>query len=200
MRRGKFIAIYGINGIGKTTQVNLLVDNLKKQGKKVSRLKYPIYDLSPEGPFIYQYLRNPEFRKNNEISTHELQEKYAANRLRYEKELKERLEKGEWIIAEDYVGTGISWGLTWGGDLEFLEKINKELLREDLSILLHGNRFVSAIEKGHRNETEDGKIKICKNFLLLLSERYGWEVVEANDEIKKVQADLLEVIDNKFKK
>ncbi|NLC30835.1 MAG: dTMP kinase, partial [Candidatus Moranbacteria bacterium] len=33
MKRGKFITIYGINGIGKTTQVNLLVDNLKKQGK-----------------------------------------------------------------------------------------------------------------------------------------------------------------------
>ena len=128
--KGSFIAIYGTNGIGKTTQVEKLVEFLGAEGKKASRLKYPIYDLAPEGPFIFKYLRDPKFRKKNELTTHELQKKYADNRKRYERDLRKRLEKGEWIVAEDYVGTGIAWGLTWGGDLEYLEKINKNLCQK----------------------------------------------------------------------
>lgn len=195
MKKGKFIAIYGINGIGKTTQVELLVEYLKKQGKNASRLKYPVYDLAPEGPFIYKYLRNPHFRKKNELSTHELQKKYADNRKRYEKELKKRLNNGEWIVAEDYIGTGISWGLTWGGDLEYLEKINEKLFQADFSILMHGDRFTTAIEKDHRNEMEAERLIICKNFHNLLADRYGWIRVNANQKIKKVQADILEQVE-----
>jgi dTMP kinase len=151
MKKGKFIAIYGINGIGKTTQVEILVKYLQSKGLKTSRLKYPVYNLEPEGPFIYKYLRDPEFRAKNELSTDELQQKYADNRTRYEAELRSRLGAGEWIVAEDYVGTGIAWGLTWGGNLEYLEEINKNLLAADFSILMHGERFDTAIEKDHRN-------------------------------------------------
>lgn len=194
MKKGKFIAIYGINGIGKTTQVELLVEYLKKKGKNASRLKYPVYDLEPEGPFIFKYLRDSEFRGANELSTHDLQRKYAENRMRYETVLKERLDAGEWIIAEDYSGTGISWGLTWGGELEYLEHINSKLLKPDLEILMHGNRFLSAIEKDHRNEMNNERIVICKNFHELLAGHYDWVVVNANQEIEKVQTEIIEQV------
>jgi thymidylate kinase len=198
MKRGKFIAIYGTNGIGKTTQTERLVAYLQSKEKNVSRLKYPIYDLEPEGPFIYKYLRNPKFRKENELSTHELQKKYADNRKRYEKELIKRLKNGEWIVAEDYTGTGIAWGLTWGGDLEYLEKINRKLLKEDLAILMHGDRFNTAIEKDHRNEMEAERIKICKNLHILLADRYNWKVVNANQEVEKVKEDIRKIIQKKL--
>lgn len=198
-RKGKFVAIYGINGIGKTTQVELLVAYLKKKGKNASRLKYPIYDLKPEGSFIHNYLRDPKFRKKNELSTHQLQKKYADNRTRYEKELKKRLKNGEWIVAEDYVGTGIAWGLTWGGDLEYLEGINKRLLKPDLEILMHGDRFLTAIEKGHRNETDDERIRICKNFHSLLAGKYGWKKVGAMGKIEKVHKDMVKIINHNLK-
>lgn len=194
MMKGKMITIYGINGIGKTTQVELLVGYLKEKGLNASRLKYPVYDLEPEGPFIYKYLRDPEFRRQNELTTDELQTKYVENRKRYEPELKKRLESGEWIVAEDYLGTGIAWGLTWGGDLEYLEEINKDLLKPDLSILMHGHRFETALEKDHRNEMESEKIKICKNFHMLLACRYSWETVNANQSIEEVKAEIVSKI------
>ena len=196
MESGKFIAVYGINGIGKTTQVELLVSHLKSSGKNAARLKYPVYDLEPEGPFIFKYLRDPEFRKANELSTDELQMKYVENRKRYETELKKRLMDGEWIVAEDYIGTGIAWGLTWGGNLEYLEAINRELYQPNISILMHGNRFLTAVEKVHRNETEGERIQVCKNFHLLLAGKYNWEKVDANQAIEKVSADINKVIDN----
>jgi thymidylate kinase len=199
MKSGKFIAIYGINGIGKTTQTEKLVAFLRKKNKKACRLKYPIYDLEPEGPFIYQYLRNPKFRAKNELTTHELQKKYADNRERYEKKLKEKLKKGEWVVAEDYIGTGIAWGLTWGGDIEYLEKINANLLPVDLAILMHGDRFKTAIEKNHRNEMEAERIKICKNFHYLLAKKNNWEVVKANQSVDKVQKDIIKIVKKHFK-
>lgn len=194
MKKGKFIAIYGINGIGKTTQTEMVVSYLQNQGLKVSRLKYPVYDLEPEGPFIYKYLRDPQFRLENELTTDDLQQKYADNRARYEEELKKRLDSGEWIVAEDYIGTGIAWGLTWGGNLEYLESINKDLFPAELSILMHGKRFNTAIEKDHRNEMEEERINICKNFHLLLSGRYNWEIVDANQSVEKVTEDIIKRI------
>jgi dTMP kinase len=194
MGKGKFIAIYGINGIGKTTQVELIVEFLKSKGKIASRLKYPIYDLEPEGPFIYKYLRDPKFRTENELTTDELQSKYSKNRRRYQAELKKRLEDGEWIVAEDYIGTGIAWGLTWGADLEYLEGINKDLMPTDISILMHGHRFNTAIEKDHRNEMEAERIKICKNFHLLLSEKYNWKTINANQSVEDVNNDIIRIV------
>jgi thymidylate kinase len=196
MKRGKFIAIYGTNGIGKTTQTERLVAFLQAYGKNASRLKYPIYDLEPEGSFIYKYLRDPKFRAKNELSTHELQKKYADNRKRYEKELKRRLNNGEWIVAEDYLGTGIAWGLTWGGNLEYLEKINSKLFKTDLAILMHGERFNTAIEKDHRNEMNADRIQICKNFHFLLSRLHSWKIVNANQKVDKVQRDLRKIVKN----
>ncbi|MBI2439230.1 MAG: hypothetical protein HYV45_01355 [Candidatus Moranbacteria bacterium] len=191
---GKMIAFYGINGIGKTTQTELLVEYLRSRGISASRLKYPVYDLEPEGPFIYKYLRDAEFRLKNELSTEDLQKKYADNRKRYEPELLKRLETGEWIVAEDYTGTGIAWGLSWGADLSYLEDINKNLHRPDLDILMDGERFDTAIEVGHRNETNDERIRICRNFHLLLGARYGWKRADANQSIEQVKEDILILI------
>lgn len=191
---GKMITLYGINGIGKTTQVELLVQFLISQGKRASRLKYPLYDLDPEGPFIYAYLRDADFRRENELSTEALQQKYADNRKHYEAELKRRLSEEEWIVAEDYTGTGIAWGLTWGADLEYLEAINRDLHQPDLNILMHGERFDTAIEAGHRNETAEERIKICKNFHLLLADRYDWKRVNANQSVEAVSEDIIQII------
>lgn len=199
MVQGKMIAVYGINGIGKTTQVERLVEFLHAQGKEASRVKYPVYDLEPEGPFIYKYLREPAFRAAHPQSTEELQQQYAENRRRYQSELERRLATGEWIIAEDYTGTGIAWGLTWGADLKYLEAINSDLRMPDLSILMHGHRFDTAIEKDHRNEMDSERIRICKNFHELLSDRYAWQQVNANQSIEAVSKDIQGII-NEFLK
>lgn len=195
MKRGKLIAIYGVNGIGKTTQVELLVEFLRSKGKNASRLKYPIYDLEPEGPFLYKYLRDSKFRKKNELTTDELQKKYVDNRKRYQKKLIKRLEKGEWIVAEDYVGTGIAWGLTWGGNFEYLEKINRNLVVPDFCILMHGERFLTAVEKDHRNEVDAERITLSRNFHMLLAHKNGWSIVNANRKKEKVRRDMGKLIE-----
>ena len=39
---GKFIAIDGLDGSGKGTQADILIEKLKSEGKKVRELSFPI--------------------------------------------------------------------------------------------------------------------------------------------------------------
>jgi dTMP kinase len=57
---GKFIAIYGINNIGKSTQTSLLVQKLISAGVQVEYIKYPIYDLDPTGKMLNEILRGKQ--------------------------------------------------------------------------------------------------------------------------------------------
>lgn len=57
MSHGRFIALYGINNIGKSTQVKLLFQRLFASGVRVEIVKYPIYDLNPTGNKLNEILR-----------------------------------------------------------------------------------------------------------------------------------------------
>ncbi|MFC1616445.1 dTMP kinase, partial [Patescibacteria group bacterium] len=137
MKKGKFITIYGINNIGKTTQSKLLVENLEQAGYDVIYVKYPVYSIEPSGPFINKILRNSN---NQSISEEELQSWFVLNRYQYQPKLIQFLNEGKIIVAEDYSGTGIAWGTAKGVNQSWLESINNNLLKEDLAIMLEGQR------------------------------------------------------------
>ncbi|MFH1545947.1 MAG: hypothetical protein ABIE14_01040 [Patescibacteria group bacterium] len=59
---GKFIAIYGVNNIGKSTQTSLLVQRLVNVGVRVEYFKYPLYDLDPTGKMLNEILRGKQKR------------------------------------------------------------------------------------------------------------------------------------------
>lgn len=187
-RRGKFIVIYGANNLGKSVQTQLLVESLRQQGFKIQPLKYPIYDLEPTGPRINQALR-----EGLAISDEELQREFAQNRRDFEPELKRILEEGAWVVAEDYKGTGIAWGVTHDIPLETMEEINQDLLEEDVTILLDGERFTSGRERGHRYE-DGADWKKARRTHLELAKRYGWEIVNANQTKERVYQDILDII------
>ncbi|MFA5352465.1 MAG: hypothetical protein WC304_04290 [Candidatus Gracilibacteria bacterium] len=58
--QGKFIAIYGINNIGKSTQTALLLQRLIAAGIRTEYVKYPIYNLDPTGKKLNEILRGKE--------------------------------------------------------------------------------------------------------------------------------------------
>lgn len=186
---GKFIVIYGPNNIGKTTQTKLLADRLKKKKYKVKQLKYPIYDLKPTGPKLYKLLRT-----KNDISEEDIQKIFAQNRFDFEPKLKELLSCGWNIVAEDYKGTGICWGVTNGVSLRKMEKMNKGLLGEDLAILLDGRRFKEAKEMGHRNE-DGGRWKKSRRVHLRIGKKYGWRKVNANLPRGKVADNIWKIVE-----
>ena len=184
---GKFIVIYGVNNLGKTTQAKLLVEKLNAAGRKAKYLKYPLYDLAPSGPRLNKYLRggNPE-----KLTAKQAQELYAENRQQYEPSLLKDLESGLDVVAEDYWGTGVASGMGAGVDKQFLLEINKKFRREDLAILLVGKRFMTGKEDNHLHEADheftDKVDKIHRD----LAAEFGWKIVDANGSIESVAEDI----------
>lgn len=184
MKKGKFIVLYGINNLGKTTQAKLLVKNLKKNKYKAEYLKYPIYNLEPSGPILNNFLRGGNKYK---LSRRDAQFIYALNRTQYENKLLKKLEKGINIVAEDYTGTGLAWGIGSGVDEKFLNNVNAHLLREDLGILFEGKRFMHSIEKDHKHENDNKLMDKVKKAHLYLAKKNKWQTVDANLSVEEIE-------------
>jgi len=190
---GKLIVLYGINNLGKSTQAKLLVERLNQEGLKAEYLKYPIYDLNPSGEILNDYLREGNFYN---LSPKEAQIIYALNRTQYQSELIKKLEAGIHIVAEDYTGTGIAWGIGAGVSEIFLRSINSHLIPEDLVFLFDGERFMQAMEKTHKHETNNDLTNKVRWAHLKLKEESGWIKVNANLRIEDIQEIIWTKVDN----
>lgn len=194
--KGKFIVIYGSNNLGKSTQVKKLATKLITElSKQVLVIKYPIYGLKPTGPKINAILRGSKHK----VSDFKLQQYYAQNRRDFQNTIKALLAAGVFVLAEDYTGTGLAWGMTRGVSYSDLKKINKGLIIPDVAILIDGKRFKKGVEKNHRNERAGDEIwNKNRNIHLKLAKKLSWKTVNANQSIKKVHEDIIKVIENIF--
>ena len=179
--------------MGKSEQLNRLEREYIDAGLPYVRIKYPIYD-SPTGEIINRALRPDSEGNRLEISDEELQWLYAENRRQHEPVLEELLERGD-VIAEDYVGTGLAWGLVKGVSRESLDKFNQGLRVPDIEILLDGERFCGGIEKGHRHEAAGQEIwERSRRIHQELARELGWEVVNANRSKEAVHQEIMSIL------
>lgn len=194
--RGALITLYGINNIGKTTQSQLLVKRLQDEGIDAVFVKFPIYDIEPTGSFLNAVLRESHGQIQR-IPEEELQMWFTLNRYQFEPTLKSWLDAGKIVIAEDYIGTGIGWGTTKGGDRVWLENLNKHLMKEDLAILLEGARAMRAKEEGHIHESNDELVERAREVFAQLAESYGWSRIQM-DSAKEVSAERIYTVVKNF--
>jgi len=188
--RGLLIVIYGINNIGKSTQAKRLVAYLQERGYKAEYLKYPIYD-SPTGRKISEVLRSG---KKQQLTEEEFQTCYYQNRKDYEPTLKKKLAAGRIIVSEDYIGTGLAWGSAKGADYDKLKQQNSDLLKEDLAILMDGDRFTHAMEENHIHERDEKLMAKVRQRFLAIGKESGWKLVNANQSEEQVFQDILAII------
>jgi dTMP kinase len=191
------IALYGINNIGKSTQVERLATKLEETGKSVKVLKFPIYDLEPTGPLINDFLRNPDA---DTISGESFQMLYIQNRLDFEPQLVELLNEYDVVLAEDYIGTGMAWGMTQGVPYKWLQAKNMQFpqMKPDLEILMDGERFLEGKESQHRNEDDDEAIETTRRNFQWLAKRHKWPQVNAQQEIAQVTQDLWQLVSQRI--
>lgn len=185
------ITLYGINNIGKTTHALRLVERLKLEGYDAVHIKYPVYDLEPTGTFLNQCLRSGH---SQAISEEELQMWFTLNRYQFEPTLKEWLAAGKIVVAEDYIGTGIAWGTVKGASTAWLEVLNQHLVKEDLALLMIGERKRSALEVGHLHEANDALMKRSDEVHRALGDKYGWVHVQVAEEKDETAENLWQAV------
>jgi len=151
--RGKMIVVEGTDCSGKETQTSLLVQRLKKAGRKIERLSFPAYDTPTGrivgGPYLgKQYICDgyfPEGAANVDPKVAALY--YAADRKYNIPKILELLDNGYDVILDRYVESNMGHQggkifdkeerLKLYKDLEYLEYEFLELPRPDLIIFLY---------------------------------------------------------------
>jgi|AP95_1055475.scaffolds.fasta_scaffold75515_2 dTMP kinase len=103
---GKLIAFEGIDGAGKGTQMELLIDFLNKVGIKCIEFSFPQYE-SAFGQVVGKYLRG-EFGDLYQISPYLSALPYALDRFQARGAIIDHLEKGFVIIMDRYVGSNVA--------------------------------------------------------------------------------------------
>jgi len=104
----KFFVIEGLDGSGKTTQLELLRQHLRKQGKAFQDIHFPKLNQGVFGNMIAQFLRG-EFGGLNEVHPQLVALLFAADRHEHAKTLENWLHDGQILIADRYVNSNIAF-------------------------------------------------------------------------------------------
>jgi dTMP kinase len=194
--RGKLLAMEGIDGAGKHTQVDLLQRALLDRGIPHFELSFPRYE-SFFGQAVTRYLTG-DFGRLDEVDPHFSALLYAGDRLEAKTELETALAAGRLVVADRYIGSNLAHQgarvdpakrqqfLAWVRRLEY-DVFG--LPHEDLVIYLRvpveeSSRRTAA--RGHRisrdiQESDRSHLEGAAAVYELLSAEPGWVVVEGFD-------------------
>ncbi len=103
---GKLIAIEGIDGSGKRTQVELLEKALVARGHSVFRIAFPVYD-SWFGRLVAQFL-NGELGPLEAVDPRFTAMLYAGDRFEAKPRLEAALADGSIVLADRYIGSNLA--------------------------------------------------------------------------------------------
>ena len=103
--RGKLIVLDGLDGSGKSTQAQLLADQLRHEGNRVELLSYPDYS-QPSSALVKLYLNGELADNADDVNAYAASSFYAVDRYAsYMQFWKDKLEQGITMIASRYVSS-----------------------------------------------------------------------------------------------
>ncbi len=105
MARGKLIVIDGIDGSGKGTQADLLIERLQQEGYAAVKADFPQYGKKSAG-LVENYL-NGRYGASHEVSPYVASFFYMLDRYDASFEMREQLERGTVIVANRYVSANM---------------------------------------------------------------------------------------------
>jgi dTMP kinase len=104
--RGKLIALEGIDGSGKRTQLDLLAQALEARGLSLMRIAFPRYD-SSFGKLAGRYL-NGDFGPLETVDPHLSALLYAGDRFEAMGAIESALAAGKIVLADRYIGSNLA--------------------------------------------------------------------------------------------
>jgi dTMP kinase len=184
--KGKFIVFEGIDGSGKTTQINqlskwLVSTDLIPENNKLVITREP--GGTKLGKSIRSLLLDNSIEKSPDSITELLL--YAADRSQHVNEIiRPTLDKGDWVISDRFCGStlayqgygrkldiklikdleaiatqGISPDITFLLDIPIEESIRRRINRKDDRIEKEGREFLSNVSLGFQELSEDSNWK-----------------------------------------
>ncbi len=202
MKKGLFITFEGIEGCGKTTQMDLLANYLKKEGVSVLKTREP--GGTKIGEEIREMLLNPDNKKMAKETEMLL---YGASRAQHIKELIEpALKSGKIVLCDRYADSTLAYqGFGRSIGIALIKKacpLSLGSIQPDLTILLDLDvkTGLSRIKnrKGGNDRIEKEKIafhnRVRKGYLKLAKASRGRiKIVKADKEIDEIHKEIKDI-------
>lgn len=199
MRKGLFITLEGVDGVGKTTQALLLKAHFEQQGHEVVHTAEP--GGTELGKKIRQLLLDPSHKELSPMTEILL---YAADRAQHVHEkVRPALAAGKTVICERFVDSSLAYqGYGLGLELEAIRAVNHWAtggLVPDLTIYLDADpSFCLARTKRDRiaQRTLEYYSRVREGFLALAEADPGrFKVVSARGTREEVAARVLRAME-----
>jgi dTMP kinase len=201
VQRGKFITIEGIEGVGKSTNIDLLASLIEQHGHRVLKTREP--GGTPIAENIRQILKEHGDEPLPDVA--ELLLLFAARSINVNNTIRPALENGTWVIADRF--TDSTRAYQGGGrgfpreSIEWLAELVHGDLQPDLTILLDAPADTAMQRAGRRGdldrfEVEQGDFfdRVREAYLQLAAGEPGrFVVVDCARDLATVQAAIREI-------
>ena len=179
-----YIVFEGIDGSGKSTQIQLLKEWLEANGFRVETFVEPTD--SEVGKLIRQVLQHPDAQTERFQKTLALL--FAADRML----IMDKLEDESKIIISD---RSFISSLAYQEPAEWIEVLNKYAKKPDLLILLDLDvkKSVARTSGEDTFENEEFLTGVKENYLKIV-ENYEHQIINANNGINKVSSDIKKAV------
>ena len=206
---GKFIVLEGIDGCGKTTQINELSKWLPKSGL-INKNATLIKTREPGGSTLGREIRDMILNNNNLNSPSILTELllYSADRAEHiSKIILPALQNGNWIISDRFSGSTLAYQ-GYGREISIdiikkLENIVCQNIKPDLTIFLEISPEESILRRKNKvadrieSEGLDFLKKVNHGFKLIALEN-NWEIIKASEDLTSIAQQIQKSLIKKF--
>lgn len=194
------IVIEGLDGSGKSTQVKLLMDRLKKENIPLKQIKLPDYD-DASSTLVKMYLGGEFGSDPSDVNIYAASSFYAVDRYAsYSRHWKEDYQNGTVIIADRYTSSNAvhqtvklpksEWEnyLSWLSDYEYnkmgIPKPTKVIYLDmpvEISQKLMTKRYNGDEVKKDVHEANVSYLLKCRESAAFAAEKFGWTSIKCSD-------------------
>ncbi len=191
--KGKLIVIEGLDGSGKSTQINLLAEEVKRRELQYKQIKLPNYD-GDSSALVKMYLAGTFGKNPEDVNAYAASAFYAVDRFASFKTIwKDDYEKGSVILADRYTTSNAYHQMikqpreNWDAYIEWLEDFEYNKIgipKPDLVIYLDmpveisqklmTSRYEGNESKKDVHEANVAYLNACREAAAYASEKMGW--------------------------
>jgi dTMP kinase len=198
MAAGLFISLEGIDGVGKSTQSDLLEEFLRSAGREVIRT------FEPGGTELGQEIRHLLLHRKGDVAPRAEALLYAADRAHHvATKVRPALERGEVVITDRYLDSSVAYQgagrALQADDVRAISMFAVEGLLPDLTILLDLDASAAAARRNTTGEAPDRlereKIEffeaVRQAFLdMAAADPKRWLVIDARQTVEQMQEQI----------